>query len=108
MEMSLENWVILKPGIAVRMHWSDVKKVMAPQIDKLFGIARQVEKIYCRVDRLDGLAVDKTFSIVSKKLADDISGYLPGDKFRGLEFTVIKDAEGYVPPRLVSVTPFTG
>ncbi len=106
--MSLENWVILAPGVTRRMHFADYRRVPMTLHDKVFDRDKVVNKLIFRVDRLEGKAVDMVYSVVSQALADDLEGYLSGDKYRGLEFTIIKDAEGFVPPRLVSVTPYSG
>lgn len=90
------------------MHFADYRRVPMTLRDKVFDREKVVNKLIFRVDRLEGRAVDMVFSVVSQALADDLEGYLSGDKYRALEFTVIKDSEGYVPPRIMSVTPFAG
>ena len=100
-----ENWVILKPGVPVKMHWKDHKFVDRSITDLTFGVARTVRGLLFLVDEEDGRAVDKTFSVVSSKLVGELSGYLEGYRYRGYTFTIIKDAPGTVPPRIAEVTP---
>lgn len=74
--------------------------------DPYFKVPRTVQSLVFLVDRENGREVDKSFSILSTKLVNELSGYLEGKRYRGYEFTVVKDAPGTVPPRIVSVTPY--
>ena len=99
------NWVVLEPGKAVRMHWIDHVSVERQISDPYFGVPRTVMSWVFRVDRLDGREVDMTFSVLSDKLRGELSGYMVDKRYRGYEFTIVKDAPGTVPPRIVMVTP---
>ena len=101
----IENFVVLKPGIPVTMHFSDHRVVSRAITDpvRLVPVTRETLLFY--VDEIGGTKVDKMYSILSQKHAAEFAGYLPGKKYVGYRFTVVKDAPGFVPPRIVSVKP---
>ena len=101
----IENFVKLKPGVPVKMHFKMHKIVDRQITDPFFNVPRTVKNLLFLVDRVNGQAVDKTFSILSQKLADDLSGYLEQNRYRNYEFTIVKDSAGMVPPRISEVTP---
>jgi len=105
MAAPIENFVTLKPGIPVTLHFSDHRVVSRPITDPVRGVASTRESLLFYVDEMDGTKVDKTYSILSQKHAGEFAGYLPGKKYVGYRFTIIKDAPGFVPPRIVSVVP---
>ena len=99
------NWVVLRPGVPVRLHFRAAKTVSRVITDPIFGVPKTVTSLLFLVDRENGAAVDKTFSVVSGRLAEELSGYLEAERYRAYEFTFVKDAPGTVPPRLVEVRP---
>jgi len=101
----IENWVKLEPGVSKRLRFAEYRKVRRVITDPFFRRPREVEGLVFRVVMEDGREVDKIFSVLSERLAGELSGYLVGDRFRHYEFTFIKDAPGTVAPRLVSATP---
>ena len=102
---AVENFVVLKPGIPVKMHWKAHKFVDRQIMDPTFEVPRTGRSLLFLVDEEDGRAVDKTYSVMSTKLAGELSGYLEGNRYLGYNFTIVKDAPGMVPPRIVEVTP---
>jgi len=101
----IENYVVLKPGIPVTLHFVDhalVKREITDPVRKV-GVTRESLMFY--VDEVDGGKVDRVYSILSQKHAAEFAGYLPGKGYTRYRFTVIKDAPGFVPPRIVSVKP---
>jgi len=90
------------------MHFMDHKIIRSPIFDKVFERQRTVNNLVFLVDRLNGSEADTRFSVVSQRLMQDLSGYLPGKAYRTFEFTIIKDSAGYVPPRIVRVKPYAG
>jgi len=102
---TLENWVVLSPGVPKKLHFKDHKTVSRVITDPVFGGPKTVQSLLLLVDEEDERPVTKTFSVVSEKLAGDLSGYLEGARYRGYRFTLIKDAPGTVPPRILEVTP---
>lgn len=101
----VENFVVLKPGRPVRMHFRAHKVVDRVITDPTFGVTRTVKSLLFLVDEQDGAPVDKTFSVLSQKLAGELSGYLEENRYLRYDFTLVKDAAGTVPPRIVEVTP---
>lgn len=73
--------------------------------DTIFMRPKTIQSLLLLVDEEDGRPVTKTYSVVSEKLVGDLSGYLEGNRYRGYRFTLIKDAPGTVPPRILEVTP---
>jgi len=101
-----ENWVVLKPGVPVKLHFKAAKPVSRVITDPVFGVAKTVSSLMFLVDEEDGRPVEKSFSVVSQKLAEELSGYLEGERYKAYRFTFIKDAPGTVPPRISSVEPY--
>jgi hypothetical protein len=101
----IENFVVLKPGIPVTLHFSDHRVVSRQITDPVRLVAATRETLLFYVDEVGGTKVDKVYSILSQKHAAEFAGYLPGKKYVGYRFTVIKDAPGFVPPRIVKVEP---
>lgn len=101
----ISNFVMLKPGVSVRLHFSDHAIVKRQIMDRIRGVMVERESLVMYVDRMNGSKVDLMYSILSQKHAAEFSGYLEGNRYRGYEFVVVKDAAGTVPPRIVSVSP---
>jgi len=99
------NWVKLEPGVQVRLHFIDHKAMVRTVTDPIFGVPRAVNGLVFRVDKLNGNAVDKNFSLLSDKARGDMAGYLEGRRYLAYEFVWVKDAAGTVAPRLVEVRP---
>ena len=100
-----DNWVYLKAGKPVRLHFFDHVQVPRTITDPWFKTPRTVQSLVFRVDMVDMQPADQMFSIVSDKLRKEIEPYLTDRRYLGYDFVVVKDAEGTVPPRLVVVEP---
>lgn len=105
-EPLIENWVKLKPGIPKRLHFVNHAIESRRIHDPLMKASKDISSLVFAVDREDGNAVSKSFSVVSEKLAGDLQGWVEGKRYVGQEFTFIKDAPGFVPPRILSVEPY--
>lgn len=103
--MAVENWVVLEPGVPVRLHFKDHRVVDRQITDPTFKTARTVKGLMFLVDQVDGRPVDLTFSVLSQKLYSDFMGDLPGKAYTRYVYTVVKDAPGTVPPRIVERRP---
>lgn len=101
----VENFVVLKPGVPVKIHFKAHAFVDREIMDPTFKVPRTVRGLLLLVDEEGGIPVDKTFSVLSQKLAGEMSGYLEGQRYLGYTFTIVKDAPGTVPPRIVEVVP---
>lgn len=101
---TLGNWVVLEPGVPKKLHLKEHKFASRSITDSIFGGTREVRSLVFLVDEEDDAAVDKMYSVVSDRLASDLSGYLEGHRYRGYSFTIIKDAPGPVAPRILEVT----
>ena len=100
--MALDNWVKLPVGKVVCMHFKEYRVTSRQITDPYFGTPRTVQSLLFLVDRVDGEPVDKTFSVVSEKLADEFRPYLEDGSFRDYVWCLVKDAAGFVPPRVAS------
>lgn len=105
MAFPISNFIVLAPGVSVKMHFDDHAVASRVITDPIFKRPKTVESLLFIVDELDGKPINKTYSILSQKHAAEFSGYLEGKKYRDYVFTVIKDAPGTVPPRIVEVAP---
>jgi len=95
----------LTPGVPVKMHFKDHRIMPRTITDPIRQVPAERESLVFYVDKEGDKVVDKMYSILSQKHAAEFAGYLPGKRYESYDFTVIKDAAGTVPPRIVSVTP---
>lgn len=102
--MVLENWVKLEVGREVCLHFREYLVRSREIEDPDFGVMRKVETLLFLVDRVDGEEVDKTFSVLSEKLAGEFEPYLEDGSFRDYVWTLVKDGPGFVAPRIVKRT----
>jgi hypothetical protein len=105
MASPIQNFVVLRPGVPVRLHFVDHRVLKRAIVDPVRGVQVERESLLLYVDKMDGVKVDLTYSVLSQKHAAEFAGYLEGKKYVGYEFVVVKDAAGTVPPRIVSATP---
>jgi len=102
--LSLDNWVKLPPGKVVCMHFKEYRVTSREITDPFFGTARKVNSLLFLVDRVDGVACDKTFSVVSERLASEFEPYLEDGSYRGYTWCLVKDAGEFTPPRVARRT----
>ena len=102
----IENWIKLKVGVPKRMHFVNHAVESRRILDPVMNMTKDISSLVFAVDREDGAPVSKSFSVVSEKLAEELGVYLEGKRYVGSEFTFIKDAAGFVAPRIVSVEPY--
>ena len=102
--MSLENWVKLPPGKVVCMRFREYRVTSREITDPFWGTKRTVESLLFLVSHVDGKPVDMTFSVVSEKLALEFKPYLEDGSYKGYEWCLVKDAEGFTAPRIAKRT----
>lgn len=102
--MSLGNWVILKPGVEVRLHFKDYRITPREIEDQLWKQTRTVQSLLFLVDRENGAPVDKMFSVISDRLAQEFDPYLKDGSYKDYEWTLIKGSNIMVPPRIAGRT----
>ena len=100
MKLVLANWVKLEVGKEVKLHFREYVVRSREIEDPDFKVMRKVETLLFLVDRMDGEEVDKTFSVLSEKLAQEFEPYLEDGSFRNYEWVLVKDGPGYVAPRI--------
>lgn len=105
MAAPISNFVRLVPGTPVRLHFNDHAVVRRTVTDPVRNVPVERESLLFYADRVDGAPTDKTYSILSEKHAAEFAGYLPGKAYTRYDFVVLKEAPGFVPPRIVQVIP---
>jgi len=101
----ISNYVVLRPGVPVRLHFSDYRVVKRQITDPIRNVQVERESLVLYVDRQDGVKVDRMYSILSQKHAAELAGYLEGNRYLNYDFVIVKDAAGTVPPRISQVLP---
>ena len=102
--MSLENWVKLPPGKVVCMRFKEYRVTSREITDPFWKTPRKVDSLLFLVDRVDGKPVDKTFSVVSERLAQEFEPYLADGSYKAYEWCLVKDAGEFTPPRVARRT----
>ena len=102
MKVVLDNWVKLEPGVEVRLRFREYRVATRQITDPYFKTARMVESLLFLVSHVNGEEVDKTFSVTSERLSQEFEPYLEDSSFKLYEWTLVKDAAGFVAPRIVS------
>ncbi|GAH37180.1 unnamed protein product, partial [marine sediment metagenome] len=97
-----ENWVKLPVGKTVCMRFREYRVASREITDPFWKTPRTVESLLFLVSHVDGVPVDKSFSVVSEKLALEFKPYLDDGSYRGYEWCLVKDGEGFTAPRIAS------
>jgi hypothetical protein len=105
MASPISNFVVLVPGVRVKLHFKDHQILVRSITDPIRKVPVTRESLMFYVDKIDGAAADKVYSILSQKHAAEFAGYLPEKRYVRYDFTIVKDAPGTVPPRIESVVP---
>jgi len=105
MALPISNWVKLEPGKEKRLRFSGHVIVKKQITDPITKAPKTVEALEFDVALEDGSPTTRRFSVVSEKLAGDLGPYLIDKRYLRYEFTIVKDAPGTVPPRLVRAVP---
>jgi len=98
--MSLENWVKLPPGKVVCMRFREYRVTSREITDPFWKTPRTVESLLFLVSHEDGVPVDKTFSVVSEKLAMEFKPYLEDGSYKNYEWCLVKDGAEFTAPRI--------
>lgn len=105
MASPISNFVVLSPGVQKKLRFKDHQILKRVITDPIRKIPVERDSLMMYVSQEDGSPADKVYSIISQKHAAEFAGYLPAKNYTRYEFTVVKDAPGTVPPRIVSVVP---
>ena len=103
-EQYLDNWVKLPIGKVVCMHFREYQITPRLITDTFWKTQRTVNSLLFLVDRVDGKPVDQTLSVVSERLAMEFQPYLEDESYKNYLWCLVKDAEGFTAPRIVSRT----
>lgn len=101
----LMNYVSLGEGVPTRMHFTDSYYVEREVWDENFGRMKKVRSLVFWVDELGGEPAARTFSVLSKKLADLFDPYLVNNRFTEFDFVVTKKGEGFATEYTVQAIP---
>ena len=99
------NYIELKVGVPVTMRYDKFAWQSRQVVDPDLGFSKTVRALVFHVVEQDGRPADTIFSLISTKAQKEIEPYLLAEKFRRYKFTWLKEAPGYVAPRLVNVSP---
>ena len=102
--MSLGNWVKLTPGVEVKLHFREYRITPREIQDPFWKVDRQVNSLLFLVDRENGKPVDKMFSVISDRLAQEFEPYLEDGSYKLYEWTIVKGDNVMVPPRIAGRT----
>ena len=102
----LGNWVVLHPGERKVLHFVDHTFVERVIVDPVTGKPKTLRALHLRVDQEDGKPVDKTFSVISERLAGQLAPYLPGKRYVEYEFVIEKPVQKAAAPVLAEVRPW--
>lgn len=103
--MSLDNWVKLELGTRKRLHFTDHRYAEREITDPFWKTPRTVRSLLFRVDREDGVLVDKTLSITSERLASEFEPYLADRSYTLYEWVLAKGLNKMDPPRIAERRP---
>lgn len=101
----LENWVKLVPGIEKKLRFSGGSRQVRQIEDPVTKSQKVIRSLVLRVTHEDGMPVQKDYSIVSERLAGEMSAYLDPVKLTAFEFTFLKEPGQFTAPRLVRIAP---
>ncbi len=102
--MVLDNWVKLPPGVEVCMRFKDYRVAPRQITDPFFNTPRTVESLLFLVTHVNGMPVDKMFSVISEKLAQEFEPYLEDGTYKVYEWCLVKDAGRFTAPRIARRT----
>lgn len=100
-----ENYVKLEIGIPVTMKFDSFGWLPHPIIDPDLGFSKTVRALVFHVTEVNDAPADTVFSLISTKAQREMEPYLKAEMYKRYKFTWIKEAAGYVAPRLVDVIP---
>lgn len=100
-----ENYVKLEVGIPVTMKFDNFKWVSHKVVDPELGFSKTVRALVFHVTEVEGKLADTVFSLISTKAQKEMEPYLEAERYKRYEFTWLKEAPGYVAPRLYNVIP---
>lgn len=92
----LINYVQLFPGVPARMHFTDDYLIERTIEEKESGKPKRVKSLVFAVDELDGVDVNRTLSVLSKKLAAHLEPFLPDRRYRDYDFIITKMGDGFL------------
>lgn len=105
--MVLQNYVMLEPGIPAKLHFYDHHIEKRTITDPVTGQPGIRSVLVLEVDRLNDSPVVARYSTMAEKHAQQFSPYLTDKSYRGFDFTMTVQGEGFRRSWTVQVTPIT-
>jgi len=102
----LMNYVEVKDGETKTFHFTDQYMVDREIWDKDLGKPRIVRSLVLSTDEVDAQIEFKSFSVLSTKLFDLLSPYLPDNAFRDYRFKITRVGSGYLTSWQLEAIPF--
>jgi len=102
----LMNYVEVKPGETKVFHFTDQYMVDREIWDNDLGKTKIVRSLVLSTDEVDAQIAFKTFSVLSTKLYDLLSPYLPDNAFRDYRFKITRVGSGYLTSWPFEAIPF--
>jgi len=100
------NYVEVKDGETKTFHFTDQYMVDRTIWDKDTGKEKIVRSLVLQVDEVDAQMEFKTFSVLSAKLYDLLSPYLPDNAFRDYRFKITRVGSGFLTSWQVEAIPY--
>lgn len=92
----LMNYVQLVPGVPTRMHFTDDYKIERTIADRESGKPKVLNTLVFQVDELEGMDVNRTFSVLSQKLAAHLEPFIRNKGYTRYDFIITRMGEGFM------------
>lgn len=93
--MVMMNYVVLQEDVPTRLHLTDHYWVDRMIWDKVMEKEKPIRSLMFAVDREGGQVVMKSFSVLSNRLAEQLSPYLHNSRHRDFDFIITMRGTGF-------------
>lgn len=100
-----ESYVKLEVGKPITMRFDAHAWQPREIVDPDLGFKKKVKALVFHVVELNGHEVSTVFSLISDKGQKEFAPYLERERYKRYRFTVIKEAPGFAPPRIMTASP---
>ena len=92
----LMNYIALAPGVPTRMHFTDDYVIERTILEKESGKPKPIKSLVFQVDELNGEDVNRTFSVLSLKLAAHFEPFRKDKEYTHYDFIVTQMGDGFL------------
>ena len=103
--MPLGNYVIFENGVPERLHFAGHSKKIKDLTDPLTGLPAGRNAVDFAVDRLNGVPVVTTLSVIADSLYIQLEPFVEGKKYLDYDFLITHRGSGYSAKWSVTVIP---